>query len=293
MPRPRRPRPRARSCAAYLQPQPDDTRAALRLRGASGRADRPDAALARRHPRHQRAAPVAAGAARRAARRAAGPRTVHLDIVDYPGEWLLDLALMDKIYRRLVGGRAGAGRAARLGARPFLAALRRGRSCGPSLRSRAAQALAAAFTAYLQGGAARRAIPTARRGGSCCRARWRARPALTFAPLPAGARRRAARSRASSSGASRPTSARWCKPFFRDHFARIDRQVVLVDVLGAIHAGPPAMEDLRRAMADILARLPARAEPLAEPGSCWAGGSRRSCSPRPRPTTCTIASIRG
>ena len=27
-----------------------------------------------------------------------GPRTVHLDIVDYPGEWLLDLALMDVDY---------------------------------------------------------------------------------------------------------------------------------------------------------------------------------------------------
>ncbi len=42
------------------------------------------------------------------------------------------------------------------------------------------------------------------------------------------------------------------KPFFRDHFARIDRQVVLVDVLGAIHAGPKAVDDLRAAMADIL-----------------------------------------
>jgi predicted YcjX-like family ATPase len=41
-------------------------------------------------------------------------------------------------------------------------------------------------------------------------------------------------------------------PFFRDHFAKIDRQVVLVDVLGAIHAGPAALEDLRRAMAEIL-----------------------------------------
>ena len=27
-----------------------------------------------------------------------GPRTVHVDIVDYPGEWLLDLSLMDKSY---------------------------------------------------------------------------------------------------------------------------------------------------------------------------------------------------
>ncbi|MDD9976417.1 MAG: YcjX family protein, partial [Boseongicola sp.] len=28
----------------------------------------------------------------------AGPRTVHLDIVDYPGEWLLDLGLLDKSF---------------------------------------------------------------------------------------------------------------------------------------------------------------------------------------------------
>ena len=42
------------------------------------------------------------------------------------------------------------------------------------------------------------------------------------------------------------------KPFFREHFARIDRQVVLVDVLGALARGPRAFEDLRQAMADIL-----------------------------------------
>ncbi|MFV2038017.1 MAG: YcjX family protein, partial [Paracoccaceae bacterium] len=43
------------------------------------------------------------------------------------------------------------------------------------------------------------------------------------------------------------------KPFFRDHFARIDRQIVLVDALGAIHAGPRATGDLSATMADILA----------------------------------------
>ena len=42
------------------------------------------------------------------------------------------------------------------------------------------------------------------------------------------------------------------KPFFRDHFARIDRQVVLVDALGAINAGPPAVVDLRAAMSETL-----------------------------------------
>ena len=42
------------------------------------------------------------------------------------------------------------------------------------------------------------------------------------------------------------------RPFFRDHFARIDRQVVLVDALEAIHHGPEAVADLRRAMTDLL-----------------------------------------
>ena len=59
--------------------------------------------------------------------------------------------------------------------------------------------------------------------------------------------------------------ARVVKPFFRDHFAKVDRQVVLVDALGAIHAGPKAVEDLRLAMADILAAF--------RPGpQSWLGG---------------------
>lgn len=46
--------------------------------------------------------------------------------------------------------------------------------------------------------------------------------------------------------------SRVVRPFFRDHFARIDRQVVLVDALGAIHNGPAAVEDMRAAMSEIL-----------------------------------------
>jgi predicted YcjX-like family ATPase len=46
--------------------------------------------------------------------------------------------------------------------------------------------------------------------------------------------------------------ARVVRPFFQDHFAKLDRQVVLMDVLGAIHQGPRAVEDLRRTMAEVL-----------------------------------------
>ena len=46
--------------------------------------------------------------------------------------------------------------------------------------------------------------------------------------------------------------ARVVKPFFRDHFARLDRQIVLVDVLAALDQGAAAVADLERALAETL-----------------------------------------
>lgn len=43
------------------------------------------------------------------------------------------------------------------------------------------------------------------------------------------------------------------RPFFRDHFARLDRQVVLVDTLLALNAGPAAVADLETALTSVLA----------------------------------------
>jgi predicted YcjX-like family ATPase len=42
------------------------------------------------------------------------------------------------------------------------------------------------------------------------------------------------------------------RPFFRDHFSRLDRQVVLVDALSAFNSGPEALHDLEAALAGIL-----------------------------------------
>ncbi len=42
------------------------------------------------------------------------------------------------------------------------------------------------------------------------------------------------------------------RPFFKDHFSRLDRQIVLVDVLGALNQGADALADLDRAMDDVL-----------------------------------------
>jgi predicted YcjX-like family ATPase len=178
-----------------------------------------------------------------------GPRTVHLDIVDYPGEWLLDLALLDKSYEQWSDEVLS-----RMAKRPEAAAYlatARAEDGALTLNEPRAQSLAALFTAYL--GKARHAG-----WADCTPGRFllpgdlAGSPALTFAPLPRPA--------------SAPRGSLWhemdrrfegykaqvVQPFFRAHFARIDRQIVLADVLGAIHQGPQALEDLRRVMADVL-----------------------------------------
>ncbi|MGR1582682.1 YcjX family protein [Thalassobius sp. S69A] len=177
-----------------------------------------------------------------------GPRTIHLDIVDYPGEWLLDLALLDKSYAEWA-----AETLERIAARPQAEAyLQQARAADGAARhdEPTAQALAQAFATYLI---------AARDAGfaDCTPGRFllpgdlAGSPALTFAPLAGGGAKRGTLLREMERRYDAYKS-KVVKPFFRDHFARIDRQVVLVDALGAIHNGPQAVEDLRRAMADIL-----------------------------------------
>ena len=178
-----------------------------------------------------------------------GPRILHLDIIDYPGEWLLDLPLMEKSYSRWSEDTFEQ-MARQPFAHPFLAALKAVDGGAPMDEGKA-QNLAHDFTTYLH---------RARAEGwtDCTPGRFllpgdlAGSPVLTFAPV--------------TRPADTPRNSLWREmerryvaygskvvaPFFRDHFARLDRQVVLMDVLGAIDQGPQAVEELRRVMAEIL-----------------------------------------
>ena len=179
-----------------------------------------------------------------------GPRTLHLDIVDYPGEWLLDLSLLGKTYAGWSEEEL-ARIAKRSEAADYLATARAEDGSLPLDEGRA-QALAASFTAYLM---AARAAGFA----DCTPGRFllpgdlAGSPVLTFAPLPQPATMGRRSLWREMERRFEGYKARVVKPFFRDHFAKIDRQVVLVDVLGAIHRGPRAVDDLRRTMAEVLA----------------------------------------
>ncbi|WP_417257002.1 YcjX family protein [Celeribacter halophilus] len=178
-----------------------------------------------------------------------GPRTVHLDIVDYPGEWLLDLGLMEKSYAEWSAEALAAARDRVEGA-AFVAALD-ARDPTAKQDEPAAKALAESFTTYLK--AAREAgYSDCTPGRFLLPGELEGSPVLTFAPLPEGDAPRGSLKR-EFERRYEAYKREVVKPFFRDHFSRIDRQIVLVDALGAIHSGPKAVEDLRRTMADILA----------------------------------------
>lgn len=178
-----------------------------------------------------------------------GPRTLHLDIVDYPGEWLLDLALLDDSYEGW-SETTLARLEKRAEAADFLA-LARAEDGALRLDEGKARQLAESFTAYLT--AARdlgrvdvtpgRFLLPGDLAGS---------PVLTFAPLPKPAMTPRASLWREMERRYDAYKARVVRPFFQDHFAKLDRQVVLMDVLGAIHQGPRAVEDLRRTMAEVL-----------------------------------------
>ena len=190
-----------------------------------------------------------------------GPRRVHLDIVNYPGEWLLDLALLDQDYVAW-SDRVIAAWTERPQAQDYLR-LAHQTSATAAHDEGKARMLASAFTDCLH--AARAAgYHDATPGRFLLPGDLADSPALTFAPLPGAGhapRGSLAREMARRFAAYR---AQVVRPFFRDHFARIDRQVVLIDPLGALARGPKALGDLQAAMAATLGAFrPGRNGPLA------------------------------
>jgi uncharacterized protein len=183
-------------------------------------------------------------------------RTLTLDIVDYPGEWLLDLPLLNKSYEQWSGESLALSRE-RLRAplatewHAFLATL----NAGNRENEQAALTSARLFTDYLRACRDERfAMSLLPPGRFLMPGNLAGSPALTFAPLELPA-----------DGVA-PDGSLWAmmrrryeaykdvvvRPFFRDHFSRLDRQVVLVDALAAFNAGPEALQDLEAALAGIL-----------------------------------------
>ena len=184
-----------------------------------------------------------------------GPQELNIDIVDYPGEWLLDLPLLNKSYAEWS---TDAFERASEPARQELAKdwKTKSNAINPEQEfdEKQAQTLADSFKAYLancrEDAHALSALPP---GRFLMPGDLEGSPALTFAPL-------------RPQSGTKPNNSFYAtmekryeaykdlvvRPFFRDHFARLDRQIVLVDTLAALNAGPAAVKDLQVALSEIL-----------------------------------------
>ena len=185
-----------------------------------------------------------------------GAGELTIDIVDYPGEWLLDLPLLGKTFEEWS---AEAIALSKLPNRKTLAKSWHAAAAEISPNDAeddvVAERLAGEFTQYLHSCRQdENALSTLPPGRFLMPGDLKGSPALTFAPLDIPSGQRAEKASLHSMMARRFEAYKSLvvKPFFRDHFARIDRQIVLVDALQALNVGSSALADLEHALRDIL-----------------------------------------
>ncbi|QEA39416.1 YcjX family protein [Pistricoccus aurantiacus] len=186
-------------------------------------------------------------------------RRLSLDLFDYPGEWLLDLPLLEHDYlswcliqqQTLGSERRGL-------MQDWLAAVE---DISPEDEADEAR-LATIAEAYAQGlRAAREAgFSDLQPGRFLLPGDLEGAPVLQFFPLPGldgmDPKQLAALPKRSVYQTLARRFAHYqrhiVKPFYREHFRRFDRQIVLVDVLGALNAGPERFADLSRALSALM-----------------------------------------
>jgi predicted YcjX-like family ATPase len=179
-----------------------------------------------------------------------------VDLVDYPGEWLLDLPLLGKSYDDFS---SEAFELARLPVRADLSEAWRELAATVKPEADAdemtARRLFESFAAYLKACKDdERALSTLPPGRFLMPGDLEGSPALTFAPLPGLSQRaRPGSLHAMMERRYEAYKTHVVKPFFREHIARLDRQIVLIDAMQALNAGPGAIADLERAVTEILA----------------------------------------
>ncbi|WP_033790212.1 YcjX family protein [Pantoea septica] len=185
--------------------------------------------------------------------------TLYLEIVDYPGEWLLDLPMLAQDYfdwsRQMVGLLQGDRARWAQPWRELCASLD---PFAPADENRLA-AIAAAWTDYLHRCKAE-GLHFIQPGRFVLPGEMAGAPALQFFPWPLmdeAARGKLAQADKGSNFAMLQQRFRYycqhvVKDFYRNHFLRFDRQIVLVDCLQPLNSGPQAFNDMRLALTQLM-----------------------------------------
>jgi predicted YcjX-like family ATPase len=172
-----------------------------------------------------------------------------LEIVDYPGEWLLDLPLLEASFEQFSEAALELAQepARRAAAEGWVKIARALDQEGPP-EAAAIDRLVGAYTTYLRHCQRRLGLALIQPGRLLSPGPLAGSPALRFAPLPP-APTRPRSLRAAVAEAFERYREEVVRAFYEEHFRRFDRQIVLVDLLAALNQGPAHLADTQRALA--------------------------------------------
>lgn len=179
-----------------------------------------------------------------------GTDTVRIEFIDYPGEWLIDLPMLKQDYwawsqEMLDLGSKGWRSGLSSGYRQLLQVL----PGEPPVSEDRIEEFADAWRHYLEACAA--AGLTFNQPGRLLRPdKLKYSPVLRLFPLPDNYRETAFGKELARR--FEDYKKKVIKPFYQDVFARMDRQVVLVDVLKALKSGEEVYEDMVRSLTETM-----------------------------------------
>lgn len=184
------------------------------------------------------------------------PGHLNLDIVDYPGEWLLDLPLLSQNFETFSKNALDL---AQNGARRQLSKIWR-KSIDEidttlPVSEPEIKRIAGEFSDYLNACKDEKwAFSTLPPGRFLLPGDLAGSPAVTFSPLRPITEKKLDPNSLYATMERRFESykSKVIRPFYQNHFARLDRQIILIDALQALNAGSHAVADLERGIADIL-----------------------------------------
>ncbi|SIN92251.1 YcjX family protein [Salinivibrio sp. ES.052] len=184
--------------------------------------------------------------------------TLYVDIVDYPGEWLLDLPLLSQTYQQwskkqfglLTGHRAALAQKWQAKAEvldPF----------APADEKKLAE-IADDYTAFLHQCKAHGGLHWVQPGRFILPGELAGAPVVQFFPWVGthDAETLENAGKNTNYGVLKARYDYYCEHvvahFYREHFSKIDRQVILVDTLQPLNAGPAAFHDMRLAVEQLM-----------------------------------------
>ncbi|MEO5352707.1 MAG: YcjX family protein [Magnetococcus sp. XQGC-1] len=181
--------------------------------------------------------------------------TLHLDIIDYPGEWLLDLPMLELSFAdwsaQIFQACAEEPRRS-LSAewRALLETLPMGSRADEGVLRQASEL----YTRFLLRCKTEQGLSLLQPGRFTVPGELRGTPLLTFCPLPATAEENRGAESLYGIMAQRfdAYKEKVIYRFYKDHFTRFDRQIVLIDLLKALSRGPENFSDMRVALESIL-----------------------------------------